>query len=54
MEGESHGKFFISSRVGVAMSIQMKPLFFISSTIRVTHIRHEFKVENSLIISTTM
>jgi hypothetical protein len=28
------------------MSIQMKPSFFISSTIRLTHIRHEFKVEN--------
>jgi hypothetical protein len=25
----------------------MKPLFFISSTIRVTHIKHEFKVENA-------
>jgi hypothetical protein len=28
------------------MSIQLKPLFLTSRTIRVTHIRHEFKVEN--------
>jgi hypothetical protein len=28
------------------MSIQRKPLFFISNTIRLTHIRHKFKVEN--------
>ena len=51
MKGNLSASFFIWSRVGLSISIQIKPLFLISSTIRVRHIRHEFKVENCFMIA---